>query len=226
MPASELAQPDVRVLVVHSDPADLAVVASVVAAHAFTLRVLESSDPLIAEVVRYQPDAVVLDVQQRAACGYELCLALKTDPVTAGVAVILTGSLDGPEARRRAFAAGCDDFLEKPIHRLVLAYRLRSFARLRRAWLRDAPPRPILAALRGFVEACEHARSDGAGRLRRACQAFGAYLGLTPPEQTALEQAISLLGRDAGRGGIDPALLIAFERWLDGSQEQAQQIEP
>ena len=139
-------QPDVRVLVVHSDPADLAVLASVVAAHAleFELRVLESSDQLVPEVMRYQPDAVVLDVKQRETDGYALCQALKTDPVTAGVAVILTGSLDGPEACRRAFAAGCDDFLEKPIRRHMLAYRLRSFARLRRAWQRerDRGPRP------------------------------------------------------------------------------------
>ena len=136
MMAAELPRPEARVLIVHSDPADLAVLASVVAAHAFDLRVLESSEQLVAEVAHYQPDAVVLDVKQRERDGYELCRALKTDPVTAGVAVILTGSLDGPEARHRAFAAGCDDFLEKPIHRHVLAYRLRSFARLRRAWMR------------------------------------------------------------------------------------------
>lgn len=137
MPGSRPAQPDVRVLVVHSDAADLAVVASVVAAHGFGLCVLESGDRLIPEVIGYQPDAVVLDVKQRDTDGYALCRALKSDPVTAGVAVILTGSLDGPEACRRAFAAGCDDFLEKPIPRQVLAHRLRSFARLRRAWLHD-----------------------------------------------------------------------------------------
>ena len=131
---------EVRVLVIHSDPADLAVLASVVAAHGFDLRVLESGDELVAEVVSYQPDAVVLDVKQRDTDGYALCRALKTDPATAGVAVILTGSLDGPEAQRLAFAAGCDDFLEKPIPRQILAYRLRSFARLRRAWL-AGPPR-------------------------------------------------------------------------------------
>ena len=134
---------DVRVLVVHSDPADLAVLASVVAAHAFDLHVLESSEQLVAEVLRYQPDAVVLDVKQRNTDGYELCRALKTCPDTAGVAVILTGSLDGPEAFRRAFTAGCDDFLEKPIRRHVLAYRLRSFARLRRAWMREARAREL-----------------------------------------------------------------------------------
>lgn len=206
MVTSPLPQPDVRVLVVHSDPADLAVLASVVAAHGFELRVLESCERLTAEVVRFQPDAVVLDVKQRAADGYELCLALKSDPITAGVAVILTGSLDGPEARRRAFAAGCDDFLEKPIQRHVLAYRLRSFARLRRAWLRDAPTQPLLTVLNRFVEAHRQASGSSAeideahDRLLRACRGVAADAGLTPPQQAALEQAA--------------LMLASFERWL------------
>ncbi|MBX3155017.1 MAG: response regulator [Deltaproteobacteria bacterium] len=126
----------VRVLVVHTDAADLAVVASVVAAHGFELRVLEASDDLLGEIARYQPDAVILDVVQRDCDGHDLCRAVKTDPAGAGVPVILTGSADGPEARRRAFAVGCDEFLEKPISRHALAYRLRSFARLRRSWSR------------------------------------------------------------------------------------------
>lgn len=127
--------PDVRVMVVHSDPADLAVVASVAAAHGFELRVLEPTDQVVGEVAAYQPDAVVLDVEQRDTSGYALCRALKADPATAGIVVILTGSLDGPEGVHRAFAAGCDDFFAKPIQRYVLAYRLRAFARLRRVWL-------------------------------------------------------------------------------------------
>jgi PleD family two-component response regulator len=153
-------EPDVRVLVVHGDHADLAVLASVVAAHAFDLRVLESSDDLAAEILRYQPDAVVLDVKQRSHDGYTICTALKSDPETAGVPVILTGSLDGPEGRRRAFDAGCDDFLEKPIHRHVLAYRLRSFARLRRAWSRGGSSREVLACLRQFFEGRDHDAID------------------------------------------------------------------
>jgi PleD family two-component response regulator len=128
----------IRLLVLHGDPADLAVVASVAAAHGFELRVLESPERLTDEVCGYNPDAVLLDVKQRGRDGYDLCFGLKVEPTTSSVPVILVGSLDGPEARRRAFAAGCDDFLEKPINRHVLAYRLRSYARLRRAWARQA----------------------------------------------------------------------------------------
>lgn len=124
-----------RVLMVHTDPADLAVLASVVAANGFVLRVVDPTDDLVGELLRDPPDTVVLDVKQAGVDGYDRCRSIKGDPRTAAVPVILIGSNDGPEARRRAFDAGCDDFLDKPINRHVLAYRIRSYARLRHAWL-------------------------------------------------------------------------------------------
>lgn len=199
---------EVRVLVVHSNAADLAVLASVVAAHAFDLRVIESSADLAAEVARYQPDAIVLDVQQRRGDGYELCRALKSDPATAPVPVILIGSLD--EARRRAFAVGCDDFLDKPINRHLLAHRLRSFARLRRAWQ---------AGVRGARAGSPGPRSDD--RLIRMCAGFGRHLELSEPEQLALEQAAVLrdiievhpeIGAELLQRLPDTELLVAIVR--------------
>lgn len=190
----------VRVLIVHSDPADLAVLASVVAANSFELRVLEPGADVVGETRNYQPDSVVLDVRQRTSDGYALCRSLKSDPQTASVPVILTGSLDGPEARTRAFAVGCDDFLEKPINRQILAHRLRSFARLRRAWGATAHSEPLLAALCRFVRARDHARGRSDDRLHRMCERFGAALRLGPREQAALEQAALL--HDIGEIGL------------------------
>jgi DNA-binding response OmpR family regulator len=126
----------VRVLVVHSDPADLVVLATVVAANDFELLVLEHTADLVSEALRFRPDAIVLDVKQRSGDGYELCKALKSHPTAQAIPLILTSSLASPEAHRLAFNAGCDDFIEKPINRHVLAYRLHAFARLRRAWER------------------------------------------------------------------------------------------
>ena len=125
----------IRILVVHSDSADLAVIASVAAAQSFELRVLESHADLVAEAESYWPDAVILDVKQREGDGFTLCAALKGDQRTTGIPVVLVSAADDPTVRRRAIAAGCDDFLAKPIQRDVLAHRLHSFARLRRAWL-------------------------------------------------------------------------------------------
>jgi putative two-component system response regulator len=184
--------PRVRVLVFHGDAADLAVLASVVAAHDFELHVVESSAHIVTEIARYQPDAVILDVNPRGLDGYALCREIKSAPASASVPVILTGSQDSPEARRRAVAVGCDDFLEKPINRHVLAHRLGSYARLRRAWQSAS----TFAALRGFVIAREIARGRRDDRFVRTCAGFGRHLGLEPAEQAALELAGEL--RDAG----------------------------
>lgn len=125
----------VRVLVVHTDTADLAVVASVAAAHAFELCVVGPTPDLPAIACREQPDAVVLELGSRAPEAFAVLVALRADARTAGIPVIaIVGSHD-PEVRRRAFAAGADDVFDKPIQRQALAHRLHSFARLRRAWV-------------------------------------------------------------------------------------------
>jgi DNA-binding response OmpR family regulator len=125
----------IRILVVYTDPADLAVVASVAAAQEFELRVLERPTDLVGEAASYQPDAIVIDVDHKETDGLGLCTQLKADSRTAGIPVVMISVTVSPERRRTVFMAGADDFLEKPIHRHNLAHRLHSFARLRRAWI-------------------------------------------------------------------------------------------
>ncbi len=197
---------EVRVLALRGDPADLAVLASVVAAHDFELQILPSSDLLVEEILRYQPDAVVLDVDQPGADGYELCARLKANPGTHGVPVVLTSALDGPEARRLAFGAGCDELIEKPINRQFLAYRLRSLARLRRSWVRENPSERILSALWRFVQAKERGLGRTDDRLLRACAGFAADLDLSAAERHALEHAAVL--HDIGEIAIPEAILV------------------
>jgi len=195
---------DIRLLVVYSDAGDLAVLASVAAANGFGLRVIESGDVLADEVSAFEPDAVVLDVEQRGVSGFELCHQLKLHPSASLVPVILTGSSGEPEVRRRAFAVGCDDFFEKPIDRQVLGYRLRSFARLRRAWSRDA----AVSMMPRLV------RTQGRGRLADMCARFGTHLGLAREELTALAHAAILreiVGAELPRVARVFQLLEAFE---------------
>lgn len=123
----------VRVLVVHSHPADLAVIASVAAAQGFDLCVTAPTADVVGLACQELPDAVILDVDQLDA--FALLARLRADQRTAGIPVIAITTSDNPEVRRLAFAAGADDVLEKPVQRHDLAHKLHSFARLRRAWL-------------------------------------------------------------------------------------------
>lgn len=59
-------------------------------------------------------DAIVLDVVMPGMDGFEVCRQLKSDPRTAGIAVLFLSASCSGEFRRRAFSVGAADFLAKP----------------------------------------------------------------------------------------------------------------
>jgi len=74
-----------------------------------------------------RPDIVVLDANMPGMSGIECCRALKDDPETRGVAVILvSSSLDYPECMR----AGADGFVPRPVTRSGLTEAIRDHVEL------------------------------------------------------------------------------------------------
>lgn len=78
-----------------------------------------------------RPQAVLLDLSLPGLDGLAVCRALKTDPATARVPVLVLTVHSDPEKMAAAFAAGADDFLSKPFDKSELVTRLE--ARLQRA---------------------------------------------------------------------------------------------
>lgn len=129
----------IRVVVVGGAGTDLAVLRSVAAVHGFTVHPVELGAGLLAAIDATRPDAIVLDADQRGTTGHTLCATLRDHAPLARVPVIFTSSEHGPEARRRGYDAGCDDFVEKPINRAQLGERVRALVRLSRR-IAAAPP--------------------------------------------------------------------------------------
>jgi two-component system phosphate regulon response regulator PhoB len=74
---------------------------------------------------RYRPDLILLDVLMPVLDGIAICRALKADPATAAIpVVVLTGEAQR-ELRGRALRAGADAYLTKPFSpaQLVAAVR-------------------------------------------------------------------------------------------------------
>ena len=126
-----------RILIV-DDNADLrAYLSSLVAP---TYDVLTATDGLAAlEVVREcAPDIVVSDVMMPRLDGFGLVRALRADPRTASVPVILLSARAGEEAAIQGLDAGSDDYLAKPFSARELLARVRThveLARMRRHWV-------------------------------------------------------------------------------------------
>jgi len=71
------------------------------------------------------PDLVITDVEMPGPDGYMVCRALKTDPRTAHVPVMICSARGEAESLEQGFDAGADDYLVKPVVPEDLLSRVR-----------------------------------------------------------------------------------------------------
>ena len=70
------------------------------------------------------PDIVVSDVMMPKLNGLELCVAIKTDPATDGIPVVLLSAKAQVADIRAGLDAGADDYVTKPFEPLDLIDRV------------------------------------------------------------------------------------------------------
>jgi adenylate cyclase len=73
-----------------------------------------------------QPDLVITDVEMPGLDGFALCKALKSDPATAHIPVLICSSLGEATDLERGFDAGADDYLVKPVLPEEITTRVRA----------------------------------------------------------------------------------------------------
>jgi putative two-component system response regulator len=109
----------VRLLLVDDDPGLRALVRTTCEVFDFEVDEAESAQAAVVRIALRKPEVLVLDVSMPGMSGLELCRALKDDPATRDIAVVLlTGSESGTAVE--ADRAGADAFLRKPFSPLEL----------------------------------------------------------------------------------------------------------
>ena len=74
-----------------------------------------------------RPDLIVMDLNLPGLNGWEATRRLKGQPETKHIPIIVLTVETSRKSREHAIAAGCDEFLEKPIDFEGLVERIRSF---------------------------------------------------------------------------------------------------
>jgi len=77
------------------------------------------------------PDVILLDIMMPKMSGYEVCRKLKEDPSTRSIPIIMVTALNELGDIERGVECGTDDFLTKPVNKLELVTRVKSFLRFR-----------------------------------------------------------------------------------------------
>jgi len=122
-------QPPPAILVADDEPAMRKVVGRLLRA-AIRCRILEAADGAAAlDLARREcPRVVVLDIDMPKLNGYAVCRALKADPATASIAVLLLTGATEPDAEAVGRMAGADGFFRKPLGLRALRAKVRELA--------------------------------------------------------------------------------------------------
>ena len=86
----------------------------------------------LAMVSQFNVDAVVSDVMMPRMNGVEMCKAIKSNPKTAGVPVILLTALKGENTRYKGLETGANDYITKPFDNKELFLKVKNLIDSRR----------------------------------------------------------------------------------------------
>lgn len=84
----------------------------------------ESGESALQVAGEHAIDAFLLDIRLPDMNGIELCRALRAMDRYKGAPIVFVTAVDQREVLQWALEAGCDDFIQKPIHAMVLRKRL------------------------------------------------------------------------------------------------------
>jgi two-component system cell cycle response regulator DivK len=114
-----------RIAVADDDSTIRALVEAAVANAGFECRVATDGAAALEMIRSWQPDMAVLDVNMPSRSGFEVLSALRNDPLTREIRVILLTARQQETDVIRGFGLGADDYVIKPFSPMELIARMK-----------------------------------------------------------------------------------------------------
>jgi DNA-binding response OmpR family regulator len=122
----EKPQRPAHVMVVDDDPDTVAILARHVQREGYVAIEAASGIECLRMLRDRTVDVIMLDLMMPEMDGFEVCRALKANPATAEIPIIMVTARDDLDARAEGMRLGVGDFLAKPVFRRQLANRIRA----------------------------------------------------------------------------------------------------
>jgi DNA-binding response OmpR family regulator len=118
-----------QILVVEDDPDIAQLIGHYLEKAGHTIEFLSSGAAVMPAVRRRPPDLIVLDLMLPELDGLMICQALRTDPQTAAIPVIMVTARGEEADRITGLELGADDYVTKPFSPKELAARVTALLR-------------------------------------------------------------------------------------------------
>ena len=118
-------------LLVDDLPQNIRLLEAVLAPRGYAIVKAESGREALEKVTAEPVDLVLLDILMPEMDGYAVCRALREDPATRYLPVVMV-TASGDQEKVAAIEAGADDFITKPFDQAELVARVSSLLRIKR----------------------------------------------------------------------------------------------
>ena len=115
-----------RVLVVDDDPDTITILSRYLQREGFVAIEAPSGADCLSILQESAVDVILLDLMMPEMDGFQVCEALKRNPVTAEIPIILVTARDDIDARAEGIRIGVSEFLPKPFSRRQLISRINA----------------------------------------------------------------------------------------------------
>jgi putative two-component system response regulator len=194
------------ILIVDDTAASCRLLGALLAPDDYDVRTVDDGADALRLIRADPPDLILMDVMMPGINGFHACRAIKQDPSTWLIPVVLISALLSTANRLRGIEAGADDFITKPINGLELRARVRSLLRIKRHTDDLDSAQSVMVSLAMTIEARDRTTAGHCQRLAGYASALGLALGLDDDDTAALMRGGYL--HDLGKVAIADAVLL------------------
>ena len=178
-----------QILVVEDDPDIAELIRHYLEKSGHAVQVLGSGAVVLPKVRGARPDLIVLDLMLPGLDGLMVCQALRSDPLTAAIPIIMV-TARGDEADRIAgLELGADDYVTKPFSAKELAARVSAL--LRRTQRLD-PAEPVVRYRTITIDSARHVVTVDGREVRLTAKEFLLLLYLVQHRGRVLSRDLLL----------------------------------
>ncbi|MFP4477564.1 MAG: HD domain-containing phosphohydrolase [Desulfatibacillaceae bacterium] len=115
-----------RVLAVDDEDRNLRLMEAMLLPLGYDVGLATNGEEALCEVRDNPPDVILLDIMMPGVDGFEVARRLKAEDHTRIIPIIMVTALEAVDDRVKAYEAGADDFLTKPVDKMELKARVAS----------------------------------------------------------------------------------------------------